>query len=94
MCGAARNSSARSCSAARSCPELVPRERLEIAVDQLAASRGGVACEVVLFAQHDAEATSGGIARDAGAVDAAADDQQIDRLARVHFPPAPAAAAW
>ncbi len=34
--------------------------------------------EIVLFDQHDAKAAAGGIARDAGAVDAAADDGEIE----------------
>src|SRR5690606_9476473 len=63
------------------------------AVDQLARRRGGVVGEIVLFAQHDLEAAAGGVAGDAGAVDAAADDQEIDRFALAQADPFPTATA-
>ena len=48
------------------------------AVDQLGAGRRGMSAEVVLLAQQDIEAAPGRIPGDAGTVDAAADDEQID----------------
>src|SRR5262249_56035732 len=50
------------------------------AVDQLAAGRAGVHAEIVLFHEEDGESPPGGVACDAHAVDAAADDQQIVAL--------------
>ena len=43
--------------------------------------------QVVLLAQHDREPAPGGVARDAGTIDSAADDQQIDGLAVSHALP-------
>src|SRR5262249_8417296 len=48
------------------------------AVDQLAARGAGVRAEVVLLDEQDAQPPPGRVARDAGAVDAAADDEKID----------------
>ena len=62
--------------------ELVVLEIAQAAVDQLAAGGRGVLGEVVLLAQQHRQAAAGGIARDAGAVDPAADDQKVDRLLR------------
>ena len=50
------------------------------AVDQLGAGRRGVRGEVVLLAEQDFESPSRRVARDARTVDAAADDEQVDRL--------------
>jgi hypothetical protein len=47
------------------------------AVNQLARCRRGVFAKVVLFAQHHRQAAPGGVARDAGAIDAAADHQHV-----------------
>ena len=60
--------------------ELVVLQITQTAVDQLAAGRGGVAREVVLLAQQDGQPATHGVARDARAVDSAADDQEVDRL--------------
>ena len=57
--------------------ELVVLEVAQAAVDQLGRRRRGVRREVVLLAQHHAAAAAGEVARDAGAVDAAADDQHV-----------------
>ena len=44
------------------------------------AGRGRVAREVILLAQQDGQPATHGVARDARAVDSAADDQEVDRL--------------
>ncbi len=66
--------------------EVILLEIAQPAVDQFGAGRGGVRCEVILLAQQNSEAASGGVARDAGAVDPAADDQQVTarRSRRAH----------
>jgi hypothetical protein len=46
-------------------------------VDQLGAGRRGVLAQIVLFAQDDAMTAPGQIARDACAVDAAANDKDV-----------------
>ena len=48
------------------------------AMDQLRGRRRRARRQVVLFEQHDLQAAPGGVARDAGAVDAAADDREIE----------------
>ena len=58
--------------------EVVELEVAQAAVDQLGAGRRGVRGEVVLLAEQRAQAAAGGVARDAGAVDAAADDEQVE----------------
>ena len=63
-------------------PELVIFEVAQAAMDQLAAARRGALGEVVLLAQQHLEAAAGGVAGDAGAVDAAADDDEVERLHR------------
>jgi hypothetical protein len=50
-------------------------------MDQFGAGGGGGRSEIGLFDQHDLEAASGGIASDTRAIDAAADDQQVDAVA-------------
>ena len=69
-------------------PELVVLEIAQAAMHQLAAARRGARGEVVLLAQQHRQAAAGGIARDAGAVDAAADDQEVDgsRLVPIVMP--------
>src|SRR5687767_12787755 len=55
-------------------------QQLEIpqaAMDQLRARRGRMRGEVVLLHQQYVEAAPGGIARDADAVDASADDDEV-----------------
>ncbi len=57
--------------------EFVVFEIAQAAVNQLGAGRRGVLRQVVLFAQDHAQATADGVTGDAGAIDAAAHDQQI-----------------
>ena len=52
-------------------------EVAQAAVDQLGAGRGGMGSKVVLLTQDDAQTAPGRIPRDAAAVDATADDQQV-----------------
>src|SRR6185312_3704887 len=52
-------------------------EVAEAAMDELGTGGGGVSGEVILLAQQDRKTAAGGVPRDAGAVDAATDDQQI-----------------
>jgi hypothetical protein len=47
-------------------------------VDELGRFRGGAGGEVVLLDQQDGKAPPGRIARDAGAIDAAADDGEVE----------------
>ncbi len=53
-------------------------EIAEPAVDQLGAGRGGVGGQVVLLDEHHPRAAAGGVASYGRAVDASADDQQVD----------------
>ncbi len=62
--------------------EFVLLEIAQAAVDQLAARTRRVRREVVLLAQQHRQAAPGRIARDRRAVDAAADDENIDLIAR------------
>jgi len=48
-------------------------------MDQLGGARRGGLRQVVALDQQDLEAAAGGVARDARAIDAAADDQQVER---------------
>ena len=57
--------------------KLVMLEVAQPAVDQLGAQRRRVRGEVILFHQQHRQAAAGGVARYAGAVDAAADDGEI-----------------
>jgi hypothetical protein len=59
-------------------PELVLLEVAQAAVDQLGAGGGGVRGQVVLLDEADAQPASRGVPRDAGTVDAATDDQQVE----------------
>lgn len=54
-------------------------------MDQLGGRRGCRARQIAFFGQQHAPAAAGGIARDTGAVDAAADDQQVEDI-RAHSP--------
>ena len=49
----------------------------EIAMDQPRRGRGGARAEIALLQQNDAQAASGGVARDADAVQPAANDREI-----------------
>ena len=59
-------------------PELVVLEVPEAAVDELGAPRRGRGSEIVLLDQEHRQAAPGGVARDPGAVDAAADNEQVE----------------
>src|SRR5262249_16241954 len=59
------------------------------AVDELGRGRRGAGSEIVLLDQKHAQPPAGGVAGDPGAVDAAADDREIERVHR--FAPG---AAW
>jgi hypothetical protein len=50
-------------------------------VNELGAGGGGGGSEVRLFHECDLEATAGGVAGDTGAIDSAADDQEVDIVA-------------
>src|SRR5262245_9179560 len=58
--------------------ELVIFEIAQAAMDVLAGARARPLGEIVLLSEHDRQTTAGGIASDAGAIDAAADDEKID----------------
>ena len=62
--------------------ELAVFEVSEAAVDELAGGGGGTAGKVVLFDEDGVEASAGGVAGDAGTVDAATDDEEIGRCGR------------
>ena len=59
---------------AKKMPALQPRQ---IAMDQPRRGRGGARAEIALLQQDDAQAASGGVARDADAVQSAANDREI-----------------
>ena len=59
-------------------PELVVLEVAQPAMDQLGALRRSGRGEIVLFGQQHGKAAARGVARDAGAVDAAADDEEVE----------------
>ena len=82
MCGAPLSSTSRSRERLAHQRELAVLEVAQAAVDQLGRRRRGVRGEVVLLAQQDARAAAGEVAGDAGAVDAAADDEHVDLVAR------------
>ena len=50
------------------------------AMDQLGGGGGRAAAEIGLLAQKHRPAAPGGIPRDAGAIDAAADDDEVETL--------------
>ena len=78
MCGAAAQQDLALDQRLADQPELVIFEIAQAAMDQLAAARRGALGEIVLLAQQHLEAAAGGVAGDAGAVDAAADDDEIE----------------
>jgi hypothetical protein len=57
--------------------ELVIFQIAQSAMDQLRRGGGGIARQIALFAEHHGEAPAHRIARDARAVDAAANDEKI-----------------
>src|SRR3954465_5931889 len=61
-------------------PKFVLLEIAQPAMDQLGGPRGGMRREVVFLNHHYGKATSCGITRNADAVDAAADDEEVDRF--------------
>jgi len=61
--------------------EIAVFEIAQPAMDEFARCRGGRAGEIALLAQQHAEAAAGRIAGETDAVDPAADDKKIDRLA-------------
>ena len=67
--------------------ELVVLEIAQAAMDQLGRGRGRAAGKIALLAQEHRQAAAGGIAGDAAAVDAAADDGDVvDRCEHADFP--------
>jgi hypothetical protein len=60
--------------------ELVVLEVAQAAVNELGAARRGVLREIVFLAQHDPVAAASQVARDARAVDAAADHEHVAGL--------------
>jgi hypothetical protein len=62
--------------------ELVVLEVAQAAVDELGRPRRGGAGEVGLLREQHRQPAARGIARNAGAVDAAADDEEIEFLQR------------
>ena len=84
MCGALRSSTSRE----QNFPldqrlshqaKLVIFQIAQAAMHELARARGRTFGEIVLLAEQHLQATTGGIARDAGSVDSAADDSDIDK---------------
>src|SRR6266540_6390628 len=59
---------------AKKMPALQPRQ---IAMDQPRRGRGGARAEIALLQQNYAQPASGGVARDADAVQSAANDREI-----------------
>ena len=60
-------------------------EVAQTAMNQFRAGRGGVCGEIVLLAQQDRQATAGRVARDARAVDPAADDKKVITFHLTHL---------
>ena len=73
-----RSSTSRSASASRTSRKASVLEVAQPAMDELGGGRRSAGGEVALLDQQHLEAAAGGIARDAGAVDAAADDGEIE----------------
>ncbi len=61
-------------------PERVLLKIAQPAMHELRGGRRGRTGEIALLGERDAQAAAGGVARDAGAVDAAADDEEIDLI--------------
>ena len=57
--------------------ECAPLQHRQIAMDQPWRGRGRAGAEIALLEQEDPQAASGGVARDADAVQSAADDCKI-----------------
>ena len=57
--------------------EVAPLQPRQIAMDQPWRGRGGARAEIALLQQDHAQAAAGGVARDADAVQPAADDRKI-----------------
>ena len=64
--------------------EFVIFEIAQPAMNELARRRRCRAGKIALLAEHHRKAAPGGVARDPGAIDAAADDEEIDRCVRFH----------
>ena len=80
MCGIARNSTSRSISASRTSRNLEILQIAQAAVKQLGRGRRRCRTQIVHLCQRDAKAPPRRVARDAAAVDAAADDEDIKYL--------------
>ena len=65
--------------------EIVVFEIAQAAVDQPGRARRGAAREIAHLAQIDRKAAAGGVARDAAAIDAAADDGEVIGRSHVAF---------
>jgi hypothetical protein len=65
-------------------PEFVIFEIAQTAMDIFAGARTRPLREIVFFAEYDGKTSSSGIARDARTIDAAANDQEIDRAPLHH----------
>jgi hypothetical protein len=62
-------------------PEVIALEVTETAMDKLGRCRGRRACKIALLDETDRKPAPGGVAREAAAIDAAADDRNVvDRL--------------
>src|SRR5471030_3403307 len=66
-------------------PEFVVLKVTQSSMHQLARARRGTLRQVVLLAQNHRQPASRSIARNARAVDATANDEQVDHLAVVHL---------
>ena len=81
-CGATvRISVARSTADSQARPDVAVLEVAQAAVDELRAPAARAVREVAALEQRDRQAAAGGVERDAGAGDAAADDHDVDDLA-------------
>ncbi len=69
--------------------ELVIFEIAQPAMDEFGRGRGRPGGQIVHLGKHDGISAPGRIARDAGAVDAAADDENVDRFFRHYILPRP-----
>ena len=63
-------------------PELAGLEIAQAAMNQLGRGRRGGAGIIALLGEHDFQPAAGGVARDRGAVNTAADDENVKRLRR------------
>src|SRR6267378_4530784 len=60
-------------------PEAALSEVTHTSMEQAARAAAGAGCEIVLFNEAYPQTAHGSVASDAGAYDAAADDQQVQR---------------